>query len=304
MLGAFPSADKVLLAFCYPFIIASIPMPELPEVEVSRRGLLPHLPGRRLQAVRLPTLKLRHALPPELTEHVDEKLIGRTLTRIERRAKYLLFDFDSASGHGGWLIVHLGMTGSLRLLPLDRPAGRHDHADFDFPEFRLRYTDPRRFGALAWHDGPDVDKHPLLAKLGLEPLGEAFDGAWLYQATRRRATPIKQLLMDGALVVGVGNIYASESLFRAGISPLTPAKGLGKERCARLVAAVKETLAAAIEAGGSTIRDFMHTEGSGYFQLQCAVYGRAGEPCRRCGGTVRQLRQGGRSTFYCPGCQH
>lgn len=281
-------------------------MPELPEVEVSRRGLLPHLPGRRLLAARLPVLKLRHALPPSLTEHVDEKLIGRTLQGIERRAKYLLFDFESDQPRGGWLIVHLGMTGSLCLLPLDRPAGRHDHADFDFagsPGIRLRYADPRRFGALAWHDGPDVAAHPLLGKLGIEPLEDEFDGAWLYRVTRGRAVPIKQLLMDGSLLVGVGNIYASESLFRAGISPLQPAGKLGAVRCERLATAVRETLTAAIAAGGSTIRDFIHTEGAGYFQLQYGVYGRAGESCRRCGGTVRQLRQGGRSTFYCPGCQ-
>ncbi len=278
-------------------------MPELPEVEVSRRGLLPHLPGRRLLAARLPVLKLRHSLPPALTEHVDEKLIGRTLRRIERRAKYLLFDFASDEPNGGWLIIHLGMTGSLCLLPLDQPVGKHDHADFDFENFRLRYADPRRFGALAWHDGPDVATHPLLSRLGIEPLEDGFDGQWLYRVSRGRAVPIKQLLMDGALLVGVGNIYASESLFRAGISPLVPAGKLGLARCERLATAVRETLMAAIAAGGSTIRDFIHTEGAGYFQLQYGVYGRAGEACRRCGGTVHQLRQGGRSTFYCPGCQ-
>ena len=273
-------------------------MPELPEVEVSRRGLLPHLPGLPLLAARMPVLKLRHPLPHALSEQLEQTLIGRTLLRIERRAKYLLFDF----GHG-WLIIHLGMTGSLCLLPLDRPVGKHDHADFDFAGIRLRYSDPRRFGALAWHAGPDVENHPLLARLGLEPLGEQFDGAWLYQASRKRRTPIKQFLMDGNLLVGVGNIYASESLFHAAISPLTPAGELTLPRCLLLVEAVRNTLAAAIEAGGSTIRDFIHTEGKGYFQLQCTVYGRKGEPCRRCGGSIVQIRQGGRSTFYCPDCQ-
>jgi formamidopyrimidine-DNA glycosylase len=142
-----------------------------------------------------------------------------------------------------------------------------------------------------------------LAHLGIEPLGETFDGDWLYAQVRSRSAPIKQVLMDGHWLVGVGNIYASESLFRAGISPKTAANRLSRERCRRLAEAVRETLAAAIEAGGSTIRDFIHTEGMGYFQLQCGVYGRGGEACQRCGGTVRQIRQGGRSTFYCPGCQ-
>jgi formamidopyrimidine-DNA glycosylase len=280
-------------------------MPELPEVEVSRRGLVPHLPGCRVSAVRLSGLPLRQPLPQGLAE----QLCGRTLRSIGRRSKYLLFDFDSESG-GGWLIVHLGMTGSLRLLPLTQPVGKHDHADIDFVAadgrgIRLRYCDPRRFGLLGWHQGGAVENSPLLAGLGIEPLGEAplFDGDWLYRHTRGRSAPIKQVLMDGGLVVGVGNIYAAESLFAAGISPKTAASRLGLVRCRRLAEAVKTTLSAAIEAGGSTIRDFIHTEGMGYFQLQAGVYGRAGEVCRRCGGTICQIRQGGRSTFYCPGCQ-
>lgn len=273
-------------------------MPELPEVEVSRRGLLPHLPGKVLRAVRLPTLSLRHPLPAGLAEAIT----GRRLLGIERRAKYLLFDFESASG-GGWLLVHLGMTGSVRVLSPSQPPGKHDHADFDFDDVRLRYCDPRRFGAIGWQPGPEVTAHPWLAHLGVEPLGEVFDGDWLYAQIRSRSAPIKQVLMDGNWLVGVGNIYASESLFRAGISPKTAANRLSRERCRKLAESVRETLAAAIEAGGSTIRDFIHTEGMGYFQLQYGVYGRAGEACRCCGGGIRQIRQGGRSTFYCPNCQ-
>lgn len=273
-------------------------MPELPEVEVSRRGLLPHLTGRLIAGAVL-RRPLRHPAPPGL----GGRLAGLLLRRIERRGKYLLLDCDADRG-GGWLILHLGMSGSLRIVPPGTEAGPHDHFDLDFGDRVMRLRDPRRFGTVVWHEGPDVAADPLLAGLGIEPLSDGFDGDWLYAATRRRSAPIKQVLMDAGTLVGVGNIYASESLFRAGISPLRPARRIGRDRCARLAAAIRETLTAAIAAGGSSVRDYVHSDGgSGWFQLDCAVYGRAGDPCRVCGTPVRTLRQGGRATFYCPRCQ-
>lgn len=273
-------------------------MPELPEVEVSRRGLLLHLPGRRIAGAVL-RRPLRHAAPAGL----GERLAGLSLRRIERRGKYLLFDCDADRG-GGWLIVHLGMSGSLRLVEPGEAAGKHDHFDLVFADRVLRLRDPRRFGAVVWHEGPDVATHALLVRLGIEPLSDAFDGDWLYAATRRRGAPIKQVLMDAGTIVGVGNIYASESLFRAGISPLRAARRIGRDRCDRLATAIRETLTAAIAAGGSSVRDYVHSDGSsGWFQLDCAVYGRAGEPCRVCATPIKTVRQGGRATYYCPHCQ-
>ncbi|MDE2584942.1 MAG: bifunctional DNA-formamidopyrimidine glycosylase/DNA-(apurinic or apyrimidinic site) lyase [Betaproteobacteria bacterium] len=275
-------------------------MPELPEVEVSRLGLLPYLPGQHLNRLVLRTPRLRHDIP----SHLPERLAGLTLDGVARRGKYLLFDFRSSAG-GGWLILHLGMSGSLRLVPPGTPPGKHDHVDMEFPGWVLRLRDPRRFGTLVWVEGPTAEQHPLLAKLGIEPLGPDFDGPWLYQATRRRQAPIKQVLMDAHTIVGVGNIYAAESLFRSRISPLTPAARLGPERCRRLARCVREVLAEAIAAGGSSVRDYVHSDGgAGSFQLQCAVYGRAGEPCLTCEKPIKAIRQGGRSTFYCPHCQH
>lgn len=275
-------------------------MPELPEVEVCRRGLLPEMAGRTIRraVVRFPRLRC------EVPAGLADTLAGRSIAGIVRRGKYLLFDCRGGAADG-WLILHLGMSGSLRFVPPGTPAGRHDHFDLELPGRVLRFSDPRRFGLLAWHAGDDPGAHPLLAGLGLEPLGPEFTADWLYGVTRRRQAPIKQVLMDAHTVVGVGNIYASESLFRAGISPLRPAARIGLARYGRLVQAVRETLLDAIAAGGSTIRDYVHSDGgAGCFQVQCAVYGRVGEPCRRCGGVVRQIRQAGRSTYYCPGCQH
>lgn len=275
-------------------------MPELPEVEVCRRGLLPGVAGRRISRALVRFPRLREAIP----ENLGELLAGRTVVDIARRGKYLLFDCRGEADRG-WLIVHLGMTGNLRLVAGDRPPGRHDHVDLVFDDGVLRFSDPRRFGVVTWHPGADPGCHPLLAGQGIEPLSAAFDGAWLYAATRRRSGPIKTVLMDAHTVVGVGNIYAAESLFRAGISPLRAACRIGRERCDRLAAAIKATLADAIAAGGSSIRDYVHSDGSsGYFQIECAVYDRAGQACRRCRGTIRQIRQAGRSTYYCPACQH
>ncbi len=268
-------------------------MPELPEVEVTRRGIARQVEGRRLERAALRAPSLRYPIPAGLAR----KLAGRTLTAVKRRGKYLLLELD-----GGHLLIHLGMSGSLRFVAPGTPPQRHDHADFVFGEQVLRLTDPRRFGALLWLAG-DPLVHPLLANLGIEPLARAFSPAWLHAALRGKSAPIKQALMDGGLVVGIGNIYASESLFDAGIDPRTPAQRLSPARLGLLVPAVKKTLRAAIRAGGSTLRDFCGPEGMGDFQVRHQVYGRAGEPCLKCGTPIRQIRQGQRSTYFCPTCQ-
>jgi formamidopyrimidine-DNA glycosylase len=275
-------------------------MPELPEVEVSRLGLLPYVPGQRIVEAVFRTAKLRHELPPSLAV----RLAGLRVEGICRRGKYLLFNCESKQG-GGWLILHLGMSGSLRLVPPGTPAQKHDHVDLVFAHTTLRFRDPRRFGTVVWHEGDGVEQHPLLAVLGLEPLTDEFDGDWLHAASRKRSSPIKPLLMDSHLVVGIGNIYASESLFQAGISPLTAANRISLKRYRILVPAIRATLETSIAAGGSSVRDYVHSDGgAGCFQLSCAVYDRGGEACPNCGGAVRQIRQAGRSTFYCPCCQH
>ncbi|WJF89953.1 bifunctional DNA-formamidopyrimidine glycosylase/DNA-(apurinic or apyrimidinic site) lyase [Paraburkholderia bonniea] len=274
-------------------------MPELPEVEVTRRGIEPHVAGHRIQRVEVRIPALRWPIPPDFADI----LRGRLIHRVERRGKYLLFEIDS-----GWFIVHLGMTGTLRILHGSSPpaAERHDHLDWLFDDYTLRYRDPRRFGAVLWHAREDgaVLTHPLLARLGVEPFSPAFSGALMYAQTRGRTMSVKQVLLAGGLVVGVGNIYASESLFRAGIRPATLAGKVSLARYERLADAVRVTLAAAIEKGGSTLRDFVGSDGaSGYFQLDYFVYDRAGLPCRICGTTVRQIVQGQRSTYFCPTCQ-
>ena len=274
-------------------------MPELPEVEVSRQGLLPHLCGQRILGAVVRTPRLRHEIPAGLAA----RLTGLRVDAIWRRGKYLLFDCESAAS-GGWLLLHLGMSGSLRLVPPQTPARKHDHVDLDFGQTVLRLRDPRRFGAVLWHEGGQVESHPALAALGIEPLSDGFTGDWLYAATRRRRMPIKPLLMDAHLVVGIGNIYAAESLFQAGISPLRAADRIGLARYRVLAAAIRSTLAAAIAAGGSSVRDYVHSDGgAGCFQLSCTVYDREGEACPTCSGVVRAIRQSGRSTFYCPRCQ-
>lgn len=274
-------------------------MPELPEVEVTRRGIEPHVRGRRVERVDVRTDALRWPVPAQLAA----TLARQQIRAVGRRGKYLLFEIDA-----GWFIVHLGMTGTLRVLPLaDVPApAKHDHIDWIFDEFVLRYRDPRRFGAVLWHPrtAGGIDTHPLLAGLGVEPFSPEFTGALIHRRTRGRKVSIKQALLAGDIVVGVGNIYASESLFRAGIRPATPAGRLSGARCERLAEAVRVTLAAAIERGGSTLRDFVGSNGeSGYFQLDCHVYDRAGLPCRVCGAPVRHLVQGQRSTYFCARCQ-
>ena len=273
-------------------------MPELPEVEVSRRGIAPVLTGREVSGVIARVPALRYPLP----ENLKRTLSGHRLTAVNRRGKYLLLDF----GHGH-LLIHLGMSGSLRLVPAGLAAARHDHFDLVFiikgKAVALRLRDPRRFGAILWLQG-DPLQHPLLAGLGVEPLTQEFSAAWLRNEIAGLSAAIKPTLMDSHRVVGIGNIYASESLFRAGIDPRTAAGRISLKRLERLVPAIKTTLAAAIDAGGSSLRDFIRSDGSsGYFQQQYFVYGRSGEPCHVCGRPIRELRQGQRATFFCAGCQ-
>ncbi|HMW18469.1 MAG TPA: bifunctional DNA-formamidopyrimidine glycosylase/DNA-(apurinic or apyrimidinic site) lyase [Accumulibacter sp.] len=274
-------------------------MPELPEIEVSRQGLLPYLSGQRIVGAIARVAKLRHPIPDGL----DQRLKGLEIDTIRRRGKYLLIDCASTRG-GGWLILHLGMSGSLRLVPPGSPAQKHDHFDLLVEKNVLRLRDPRRFGALLWHEGQLIDDHPLLAPLGVEPLSDTFDGECLLTLTRHRRLPIKPLLMDNRLLVGVGNIYASESLFHAGISPLRPAGRIDRHGCQALAEAIRNTLRASIAAGGSSVRDYVHSDGgAGCYQLSCAVYDRQGQPCRTCGTPISFIRQAGRSSYYCPTCQ-
>ena len=268
-------------------------MPELPEVEVTRRGLAPQLAGRTISGVEVREPRLRWPVPKAV-----RTLTGRTVRAITRRGKYLLV--DCGDGH---LILHLGMSGSLRVLAAGTPAQKHDHFDLLLGDRVLRLRDPRRFGAVLW-TSEDVGRHPLLANLGVEPLTRALAPDRLHALTRGHRTAVKLFLMDGRQVVGVGNIYASESLFRAGIDPRTPARRLSLERCARLAQAIKHTLRAAIRAGGSTLRDFVGADGhAGEAQRRYWVYDREGKPCRRCGTPIRRLVQGQRSTFFCARCQ-
>ncbi|MES2015178.1 MAG: bifunctional DNA-formamidopyrimidine glycosylase/DNA-(apurinic or apyrimidinic site) lyase [Pseudomonadota bacterium] len=276
-------------------------MPELPEVEVTRRGVAPHLEGRVVDSVLMRRDGLRWPFPPDLSR----LLAGHTVLHIGRRGKYLLIDFAH-----GTLIIHLGMSGHLRVLPAATPAKKHDHIDLVVRAEQglqvLRMHDPRRFGAVLWHaaDDGELDQHVLLRGLGVEPLEPSFSGALLYRETRRRSAPIKQVLLAGDIVVGVGNIYACESLFRAGINPKTAAARIGRARFDKLAQAIRDVLAEAIVQGGSTLRDFIAVNGqSGYFQQTYFVYDRAGVPCRNCGSEIRQIKQGQRSTFYCVICQ-
>ena len=268
-------------------------MPELPEVEVTRRGLAPRISGRTISAVVVREPRMRWPVPRGL-----QHLAGKTVRGIKRRGKYLLV--DCGSGH---LILHLGMSGSLRIVPAAAPASKHDHFDLVLGDRAVRLRDPRRFGAVLWTtQAPEA--HPLLAHLGVEPLARAFDAAHLHALSRGARVAIKQFLMDGRRVVGVGNIYASESLFRAGIAPRRRAGRLTRAECEALVREVKATLREAIRAGGSSLRDFVGSDGeSGYFQQRTWVYDRAGLPCRRCTTPIRKIVQGQRATYFCARCQ-
>ena len=274
-------------------------MPELPEVETTRRGIAPHLIGRRVAGVTLRRADLRWPIPREITE----LLPGQRIDEVERRAKYLLLHT-----HVGSALLHLGMTGVLRVLPPDVAPGIHDHVDIRLEPLKgerariLRFTDPRRFGCLLWQ-APGTT-HELLAGLGPEPLTDAFDGDLLWQRSRGRKAAVKLFLMDNAIVVGVGNIYASEALFAAGIDPRRAAGTVSRARYQRLAGEVKRILAWAIERGGTTLRDFLNPDGApGYFFRELFVYGREGEPCRVCGTPIRQQVIGQRSTCRCPRCQ-
>ncbi len=260
-----------------------------------RRGLAPHLEGRRIAALVVRERRLRWPV----AEGLEARVTGQAIDRVGRRAKYLLIGLER-----GALLLHLGMSGSLRVLPLGRPPERHDHLDLVLDDGQmLRLRDPRRFGALLWSEG-DPLHHPLLWGLGPEPLGPELDGAHLYRASRGRRVAVKQLIMDGAVVVGVGNIYASEALFAARILPTRPAESLDREEYARLVAAIRLVLGEALRAGGTTLRDFVREDGRpGCFAQQLRVYGRGGQPCPVCGEPVQRGRIGQRSTFFCPRCQ-
>ena len=279
-------------------------MPELPEVEVARRAIEPELLGQEISGAACRTPSLRWPLDPAL----DAILRGRTIETVERRGKYLLLRCRIAGGgarDAGWLIIHLGMSGSLRVVGRKTSPAVHDHFDLSVGAKLLRLRDPRRFGAVLWHPAESFADHPLLARLGPEPFDQRLDAKWLHRALATRRGPVKPALMDSHLIVGIGNIYASESLFRAGVSPLRPAQRIAEARCGRLLDAAREVLAEAISAGGSSLRDYVHTDGgAGCFQTRTAVYERTGEPCVRCGTPIRTVRQAGRSTYYCPECQH
>lgn len=270
-------------------------MPELPEVETTRRGLAPHLQDRLVTGVVLRRPDLRWPIP----EQIQRDLPGHRITDVRRRAKYLLLDTDA----GDSALLHLGMSGMLRVLPADTAIGPHDHVDLALDSGRvLRFTDPRRFGSLLWQ--PAGTEHALLRGLGPEPLSDAFDGDWLFQRSRGRSAPVKIFLMDQRIVVGVGNIYAAESLFRAGISPHRAAGKVSRDRYAALADAVRGILAYAITRGGTTLRDFLNPDGApGYFEQELAVYGRGGQPCPTCGAALREASIGQRTSVWCPRCQ-
>lgn len=274
-------------------------MPELPEVETTRRGITPHIEGRVLRQVDVRDGRLRWPVP----EGLDELLEGRKLQAVERRGKYLLMRFST-----GHLLLHLGMSGSLRIVDGHTPdaeqIGKHDHVDLVFSGgVILRYTDPRRFGSLLWTDKP-VAEHDLIQHLGPEPLEEDFTSNYLYQRSRKKKQAIKTFIMDSQVVVGVGNIYANEALFRSGIRPTRAAGSVSRAKYERLVADIKTVLAQAIAQGGTTLKDFVGGDGKpGYFKQELLAYGRGGEPCVECGKPMKEIKLGQRATVYCTRCQ-
>lgn len=273
-------------------------MPELPEVETVRRSLLPHVVGRTIESIDVHQRQLRSPVDARRMRHL---IVGRRVLDVRRRAKYLLFDFEGES----ILMVHLGMTGRLGIVPHERALELHDHICWQLDDgHQLRFNDARRFGMVTAFRSSSEATHPRLRRLGLEPLGDDFTGERLHALTRSVRKPIKNYLMDGRRIAGVGNIYACEALYGARIRPTWPAGKLSIERCRHLVSAVRRTLLSAIEQGGTTIRNFENADGeAGYFAVRLRVYGRQGETCRRCRGCIRRIVQAGRSTFYCPGCQ-
>lgn len=299
-LGA-PSGPRTAAAgLCRAAPARTLPaMPELPEVETTRLGLAPHLIGRRIGAVVLRRPDLRWPIPPELAT----ALPGQRILDVRRRAKYLLVDTAPGSA-----LLHLGMSGSLRVLPRGLPPGPHDHVDLALrardgtPGQVLRFNDPRRFGCLLWQ--PAGETHPLLRDLGPEPLADGFDGAYLFRRSRGRRAPVKAFLMDQRIVVGVGNIYVAEALFAAGVSPMRAAGRVGRDRYERLAGEIRRILHHAIARGGTTLRDFLAPDGvPGYFEQELAAYGRGGLPCRRCGRPLRAAMLAQRATAWCSHCQ-
>jgi formamidopyrimidine-DNA glycosylase len=270
-------------------------MPELPEVEIIRRGIAPHLIGRSVARVVIREPRLRWPISTWLAD----ELPGQTIERVERRGKYLLM-----CTAGGVVIVHLGMSGSLRMLLVATPPQKHDHFDLVLRDGAcLRLRDPRRFSVVLWTRDPPL-KHPLLEVLGPEPFHNAFNASYLYQRSRGRKLAVKNFIMDCRTVVGIGNIYASEALFAAGIHPARKAGRISMGRYDKLVRAIREVLEAGIRQGGTTLRDFVNSDGKpGYFRQQLAIYGRTGLDCFSCGGTIRNLRIGQRSSYFCPVCQ-
>lgn len=270
-------------------------MPELPEVETTCRGIEPHIAGLKVRKLVVRNANLRWPVPEELAA----LLAGRKLLAVQRRAKYLLLRFSH-----GTVLMHLGMSGSLRIIEASEPAAYHDHVDLQFVGgVALRFTDPRRFGSVLWQ-ADDPMQHKLLASLGPEPLSADFDGDRLYECSRNRKSPVKTFIMNNAVVVGVGNIYANEALFAAGIRPTVAAGRISRPRYRRLAGEIKRVLAAAIEQGGTTLKDFVGGDGKpGYFKQQLKVYGRAGAGCLDCGAVLLEKRLGQRSTVYCRHCQ-
>jgi len=270
-------------------------MPELPEVETTLRGLAPYLKGRVIRELVVRHRRLRQPIPPA----TETQVAGQKILELRRRGKYLLFDLERGS-----LLIHLGMSGSLRLVPLGTPPKTHDHVDLVVADGPcLRFHDPRRFGLFLWL-AERPDDHPLLRQLGPEPLEPGFDGAYLYQRSRGRTLPIKSLIMDAKVVVGVGNIYASEALFLAAIRPDQPAGQVDGPGCERLAQAIRQVLGESISAGGTSVRDFVREDGQpGYYARRLRVYARAKEPCVNCGTRLERARIGQRSSFYCPRCQ-
>jgi len=270
-------------------------MPELPEVETTRRGIEPHILEREITRVVVREKKLRWPVPVTLSS----LLTGQHVLSVKRRAKYLLIETGS-----GTLMIHLGMSGSLRIVAAGLRAEKHDHVDFEIQGGNvLRFRDPRKFGSILWID-KEIRQHPLLVNLGPEPLTEDFSSDYLYSLSRKRKVPIKSFIMDSHIVVGVGNIYANEALFLAGINPTRQAGTISKLKYQLLVVSIKEILARAIRVGGTTLRDFTGGNGEpGYFKQSLAVYGRGGEPCVTCKKILKEIRQGQRSTVYCTSCQ-
>lgn len=269
-------------------------MPELPEVETTRRGIAPHCEGRTIDKIKVRNGSLRWPVP----ENIAEQMEGQMIRTVDRRAKYLFLNLDH-----GTAIIHLGMSGSLRIITDNAPAQKHDHIDLVLSSgVTLRFNDPRRFGCWLWAD--PAAAHPLIASLGPEPLSPEFNGRMLFQLSRSKNTPVKAFIMDSHVVVGVGNIYANEALFKAGIHPRRKAGRISLDRYQRLAEAIREILSAAILMGGTTLRDFVNSDGKpGYFAQSLLVYGRTGEPCPECETPLKEIRMSGRSTVYCTRCQ-